>query len=106
MVDLYLDIIAWFPNNGLIVVEQTFVGERVILAEGEFSIQQEPRNTGGTYARLPNKNQEIQGEPMPDFQTRTKKYRGNLCPISKLRSHRSQWTMDKTKSADNENNNP
>ena len=77
MVDLYLDIIAWFPNNGLIVVEQTFVGERVILAEGEFSIQ-----------------------------TRTKKYRGNLCPISKLRSHRSQWTMDKTKSADNENNNP
>ena len=54
MVDLYLDIIAWFPNNGLIVVEQTFVGERVILAEGEFSIQQ---------------NQEIQGEPMPDFQT-------------------------------------
>ena len=91
MVDLYLDIIAWFPNNGLIVVEQTFVGERVILAEGEFSIQQEPGNTG---------------EPMPDFQTRTKKYRGNLCPISKLRSHRSQWTMDKTKSADNENNNP
>ena len=54
MVDLYLDIIAWFPNNGLIVVEQTFVGERVILAEGEFSIQQEPRNTGGTYARFPN----------------------------------------------------
>ena len=35
-------------------MEQTFVGERVILAEGEFSIQQ---------------NQEIQGEPMPDFQT-------------------------------------
>ena len=56
MVDLYLDIIAWFPNNGLIVVEQTFVGEQVILAEGEFSIQQEtkPRNTGGTYARFPN----------------------------------------------------
>ena len=70
MVDLYLDIIAWFPNNGLIVVEQTFVGERVILAEGEFSSQQEPRNTGGTYARFPNKNQEIQGEPMPDFQTK------------------------------------
>ena len=54
MVDLYLDIIAWFPNNGLIVVEQTFVGEWVILAEGEFSIQQESRNTGGTYARFPN----------------------------------------------------
>ena len=70
MVDLYLDIIAWFPNNGLIVVEWTFVGERVILAEGEFSIQQEPRNTGGTYARFPNKNQEIQGKPMPDFQTK------------------------------------
>ena len=54
MVDLYLDIIAWFPNNGLIVVEQTFVGEQVILAEGEFSIQQESRNTGGTYAQFPN----------------------------------------------------
>ena len=43
-----------FLINGLIVVEQTFVGEQVILAEGEFSIQQEPRNTGGTYARFPN----------------------------------------------------
>ena len=52
-------------------MEQTFVGERVILAEGEFSIQQEPGNTGGTYARFPNKNQEIQGEPMPDFQTKS-----------------------------------
>ena len=32
--------------------------------------QTRSRNTGGTYARFPNKNQEIQGEPMPDFQTK------------------------------------
>ena len=51
-------------------MEQTFVGEQVILAEEEFSTQQEPGNTGGTYARFPNKNQEIQGKPMPDFQTK------------------------------------